>query len=466
MPMALVLSDAPSQLYGAARQYAHMQEQMRRSEFVQVVAGPPGTMKTTLIRRAASEAGLDLQVVEIDYQSTAKLEQMIRKLGTCGLSDSKEARAIVWLVLGAELLPNDAVVWKAAAAGGKRIFLEMTDVPPSFRSGRGKLDVLYFNRVSEANVRAFLRDKGMATGAALTAVVERSQGDLHQAVIVASGWVAGGGKDTVPHLWFDTKKLVNPGCPPRSADRVDLGWVQHNALSRISNLEHAAAFAETCAFADSFGLYPNGQTALDEMSGDMLQRALKQCARNYGDRVERPPQHAQTAQSRGAKQRQLEMARRADEERMGEECAKRDGNSNSNSRKRARSEESQSRRPLEAADSGGARSSWEGASVAGAGSAAAAAATATPVQPVEAPSAAASCPPPLYDGSPHFRIVSTQAAQSGRAATPALTLGNACANHCKGRQIVVGCCTSIDDYAGLTAVWTNRNGSHRKACKD
>ena len=116
------------QMYGAAKQYATLQTLMQLPEFAHIVAGPPGSMKTTMITAAATQAGLRVEMLDIDHQSTPKLEETIRKLGTSVLSNSNEpAKEPVWLVLGAEMLPaSAAAVWKAGAAMGHlRLVLEM-----------------------------------------------------------------------------------------------------------------------------------------------------------------------------------------------------------------------------------------------------------------------------------------------------------------------------------------------------
>ena len=311
MPVA---DTSPFQFYGAQAQYAKLQTMMRAPEGVQIVAGPPGTMKTTMIKRAALEAGLKVQTIDMEHQSTEKLVELIRKLSSSTLSDPGiQSQSTLWLVNGAEILPaNAAPVWKAGATMMKlRIVLEMTDVPHSLRTGAGKLDILFFNRVSGANVKHFLSDNGVE-GAALTRAVEAAQGDLHQAKLAAAGWSVRGlnssGKDTVPHLWFDTKQVVNPGSRPLPADRVDPNWVQHNALPRMLNLEQAAVFAETCAFTD--GGCPYGER------GDIMQMALRQTARSWGARVENPPSHPDRHKSlvRG-QQEELLRLRQQEEQR-------------------------------------------------------------------------------------------------------------------------------------------------------
>ncbi len=454
----MALSDTSMQLYGADRPYARLRDVMSRTEFVQVVAGPPGSMKTTLIHRAANEAALHVQVLDIDHQSNEKLQETLRKLGAHTLGARTCMNATLWLVLGAELLPNSAAVWKDAAAGGQRIILEMTDVPPSFRSGRGKLDVLYLDRLSEANVRAFLRDIGMATGTARAAAAERAQGDLHQAGMVANGWRAGEGKDTVAHLWFDTKQLVNPGRCSLPADRVDLGWVQHNALSRMSDLAHATAFAETCAFADSCV-----HASLGELPGTILQLALKQSKRSFGDRVERPP--CLDARGRGGSMQRKHMLRKQKDELWQMLSAKR-GSGDAKPRQTSPADNTSTLVPQGAAkeekqkrverDSRAAKGKKRGRSEES-NARSAGARPAAGCQEREGGAAAslsAAAAAVIYDGAPQFRIVKRAAVSTHGMSVmkpPTLTPGEACANNCKGRPIVAGHCKSFDDYDALAA---------------
>ena len=505
-------------LYGAEGQHSQLQALMRQPTFVHVVAGPPGSAKTTTIKHAAHEAGLQVQTVAIDHQSVAKLAETLRKLGTTVLSESKQVQETLWLVLGAEILPAAAApYWKAGAAmGGLRIVLEVCDVPPSLRSGPGKLDVIYFNKVSEANVKAFLCDNGMTSQQAHAA--RATQGDLHQAALVAGGWSVdprvGTGKDTAPHLWFDTKQLVNPGALPLSADRVDLGWVQCNAPSRYTNLGEMANFAELCTVADGFGFSePEGGVV-----GDILQLGLRtsQRHRTWSARVEAPRTvkvngvSSRKAQRRKEEEELLERKAGRDDKEPGEKKKqKRDplpatiaSSSQVDEAKRKREEEQEQvahakrkreeeqeqvahakRRELriEAFRANHARLCEEdrakeeeknrkSSSTAGAaegveessGSSAPpliAAWFAAPPEPAEPAAPLVAAPAPVaavvsdvvYDGGAQFRIVRREAATAPGPNQPEATLGEACANHAKGRPLVTARCESLDDYDMIAA---------------
>ena len=88
--------------YGNDCKYRELRAIMDTKAFLRVVSGPPGTGKTTLIRKAAEDAGLRLETFEVDHQSTAKLEESLRKLSPTTLDNTATAD-VVWLVLGAQL---------------------------------------------------------------------------------------------------------------------------------------------------------------------------------------------------------------------------------------------------------------------------------------------------------------------------------------------------------------------------
>ena len=68
-------------MYGAAKQYTQLQQLMQKQTFVHIVAGPPGTMKSTMLRKAAGEAGLAVNEIDVDSPSSEQLEKWSGSLG-------------------------------------------------------------------------------------------------------------------------------------------------------------------------------------------------------------------------------------------------------------------------------------------------------------------------------------------------------------------------------------------------
>ena len=209
--------------------------------------GPVGSGKSTLIHKAAQEAGLRVETFEIEHQSLSRLVEGIGKLGGVTLDDTSNAD-VVWLVYGAELCGPTA--WKnTPAVKGMRFILKMNDIPAPIRAA--KFSTTYFDRVPNHHMLRFVRRlMPSASAERVSEIADQASGDLRQAQILAK-MGCHGATDRMPHVYHDTLQLLNPGAAKLPADRVNLDYAQTNALERFDNLDDAARFAETCACADT-----------------------------------------------------------------------------------------------------------------------------------------------------------------------------------------------------------------------
>ena len=260
--MATVASD---DYLGAEKQYKDLRNLMDSKSFVRIVTGPVGSGKSTLIRKAAQEAGLRVEIFEIEYQSLPKLEEGIRKLGGATLDDTANAD-VVWLVYGAELCGPTA--WKnTTAVKGMRFILKMNDIPAPIRAA--KFSTTYFDRVPNHHMLRFVRRlMPSASVEHVSEIMDQANGNLTQAQIhVQMG--CHGATDRMPHVLEDTRQFLNPGAAMLPADRINLDYAQINALGRFRELDDAARFGETCAFVDTLGA-DKYQGQEDQMRNDAL----------------------------------------------------------------------------------------------------------------------------------------------------------------------------------------------------
>ena len=278
--------------YGTDKKCAELQTILRQPSFVHILAGAPGSMKTTVLSRAAEAEGLRIVTNEINHQSLERILTLLRQLGDHTLDDDAQT---LWHFVGAEL--QGGGVWKNPAAKGKRIILEMCDVPIGIR--QASLPTLYFNRVPNATMRNYIRDISPQTPLDIVdTIVSGSDGDLHQAQ-TRLHMGCHGNVDREAHTWFDTQKLLTPGfagkLPPENVSQT---WVSHNITPRCKNIEGAAQFAETNTIVDMLGPTVD-DPMLQGLRGCILQSAVITTPLNVVNGLSAPPR--QVAQGKCTK---------------------------------------------------------------------------------------------------------------------------------------------------------------------
>jgi len=221
---------------GQEEQYQKLLGLMRRTSFVTLVAGPPGSGKKSMVRRAALECDLTPQDLDLDRCYTEQdVSTLLGRLSGRALGDQS---SVAWLLFNAELVEARPL----KGVKDLRMAIMAHDATPSLRQAFAPL---YFNRLSTYSVTQILRDEHLSADDA-HAIARACGGDLNQALLAAR--FTSGPKETTPHAYFDTKALLNGGSV--EADKLSLPWTFANGLAGCVDLDEAAKQAASFCHAD------------------------------------------------------------------------------------------------------------------------------------------------------------------------------------------------------------------------